>query len=642
MCGIAGAWLRHADPRFPISPMLDTLKHRGPDDEGYVLVQPQSGGAVERAGADTAAGLALASIEAPWPDETRVLLGHRRLSIIDLSVAGHQPMTDTEARLWMTYNGEIYNYRELRDELTARGARFRSGTDTEVILEAYKHWGAECFHRFNGMWALALWDATTRQLVCARDRYGVKPLYYAVDRHGVYFASEIKALLTIPTVKRAVNEAAVFDYLALSLPQRGSQTFFQGIYALEAGSLLRLDAAGQVTVTRWYTLPDVQDRLPYTPQNAQQAAEYFQDAVRLRLRSDVPVGSCLSGGLDSSSIVALAARAVQLPMHTFSSCFDDPRFDERRFIRLMVQQTGVQSHLIFPHGEAFWHEWPALVYQQEEPFNSTSIYAQWCVMRQARECRIPVLLDGQGADELLGGYLRYRINRAATLLGQGTLTSLPLAWRHPRSFGVWGFRRLSTGLQRLLSRGVHRYARWLQADFAKRYTDRRTAYVVERGVLQGSLHEALRSDFLAFSLPALLRYEDKNSMRFSIETRLPFLDYRFVEWVFRLDEAAKIDRQLTKRVLRDSMRGLLPEAVRLRADKMGFVTPGHHWLQQGLPYLHDLFSTKNAPGLAHYLQTDKVLQALRQGQNGEEFLWRCVNLAMWLQVFFAGQDLHKP
>lgn len=635
MCGIAGAYLKETKGRFPIREMTDILRHRGPDDEGYVLIDPRTSSCSERAGKETRPELQLESIEHPWPDNVQLIFGHRRLAIIDLSPAAHQPMTDRKRKFWITYNGEIYNYRELRSELEKQGSVFRSDSDTEVILEAYQAWGEDCLHKLNGMWAFALWDSEKKVLFCSRDRFGVKPFYYTQSRGNFYFASEIKALLELPGVRKEFSEEAVFDYLAFALHNRASRTFFSGICSLEPGTKLILDLSGEIQISRWYFFPENIGITPYSSNTPIEFAERLGDAVRLRLRSDVQVGSCLSGGLDSSSIVMLAARETKLPIQTFTSCFKNLRYDERKFVGAVMNKIKAHSHFVFPDGQRFWEEWPQLIYQQEEPFGSTSIYAQWCVMREAAWSKIPVLLDGQGGDELLAGYLRYRRNRAVGLLLQGDRRGFPLALANPKAFAFFGFHFMPPSLCAAMARSAAQCSGYLNKDFLRRHFDRTEEWVIERGLSQRNLSEALKSDFLDYSLPALLRYEDKNSMRFSVETRLPFLDYRLVEWVFGLEDAAKIDAHSTKRILREGMQGILPEEIRLRSDKMGFVTPEAEWLSGGASFLSELFRESSKSEIGQWIKTEKIARIAKNGGPWNQFIWRAINLELWMKVFFS-------
>lgn len=587
MCGIAGALFpQSADPVL-IQSMTDALRHRGPDDEGFSMFQPDAA--------------------------SRIIFGHRRLAILDLTEAGHQPMSYDEGRYWITYNGEIFNYEKLREELQGYGCRFQSQTDTEVVLAAYARWGEACLNRFNGMWAFAIWDNDQKKLFCARDRFGIKPFYYTYQNGNLIFASEIKALLAVSGETQDINEEAVYDFLVLGQAHHESRTFFSGISQLPAGASLSLRYDRPLKIQRWYHGLDDLSVQDYQPEKHNPLFfELFEDAVRFRLRSDVPVGTCLSGGLDSSSIAAVMASLKEEEIDTFTSCFENPQFDERQFVRPLLDGMSARCHWIFPQGKSFWQEWPDLMRQQEEPFGSTSIYAQWCVMREAAAHNVPVLLDGQGGDELLAGYPRYRKNGRLPfrLLASQTWARKVLAVYPP-----WQ------------SRG------WIRSEMLKRFQPRAVRYVQERGRVQGSLRQTLLSDFLIYSLPALLRYEDKNSMRFSIETRLPFLDHRLVEFMFSLGDESKIDRGWNKRILRDAMAGKLPEKIRARRDKMGFVTPQSEWLKEGREFLKIFFQN---PGeiLSQWVNPQTIRQAVEAGRFDHPLFWRVLNLQMWIQTFF--------
>ncbi|MBI1977198.1 MAG: asparagine synthase (glutamine-hydrolyzing) [Candidatus Omnitrophica bacterium] len=623
--------------------MTDALRHRGPDDEGYLLLNPHDGTFETRAGGDTHPDLHLPSINhLPWPRRTRLVFAHRRLSILDLSATGHQPMSDPQKTMWITYNGEVYNYKEIRQELENLGVRFFSGTDTEVVLEAYKMWGKDCLHKLNGMWAFALWDVRQKILFCARDRFGVKPFYYAQAGLDFFFASEIKPLLLLPQVPRKVSEEAIFDYLVLSLPTREPQTFFKGIQSLEPGHCLTVDLNGDLKYERWYFFPEVIGNKPYQKECASEFRERLSEAVRLRLRSDVRVGSCLSGGLDSSSIVSLAANYNSEPLETFSACFDEERYDERKFIQPVLEKTGAHPHFVFPQGNRFWEEWPELMTAQEEPFGSTSLYAHWCVMREASSRSVHVLLNGQGGDELLAGYPRYQTNRALGQILRGDIRGFPLLFKDPRTLGFLMF-RLSPSFFHLPF--IHQIARatpFLRRDFRGKYFTRHVKYFRDRISCQRNLSESLRSDFLTYILPALLRYEDKNSMHFSVEARLPFMDYRLVEWVFGLEEAAKVEEGVTKRILRESMKGILPEKVRLRSDKMGFATPEEKWLAMGRSAILHFFSKPSKAAVAPWIRVEELKSFLERRHAWNGLLWRVVNLEMWLRTFFTEIEQHAP
>ena len=632
MCGIAGALLKKAEDAVPVWGMTRAMRHRGPDDEGYVLIQSGAGRFEERSGEDTHADLHFQTIRASWPSGTDIALAHRRLSIIDLSSAGHQPMPDSKKEFWITYNGEIYNYKEIRSELEGLGVRFFSQTDTEVILEAYKIWGKKCLHKFNGMWAFAIWDPREKILFCSRDRFGVKPFHYTRRNGDFFFASEIKALLELPQVSREVCEEAVYDYLAHALPARGARTFFRDIHSLDAGHCLTAGPDGRFELEKWYSFPQGEGNRPYTKDSAAEFRALFSDAVRLRHRSDVTVGSCLSGGLDSSSIVCVSAAQAKDPLETFSACYEDPACDERAFIQPVLEKSRANSHFIFPQGKDFWEEWPDLTAAQEEPYASTSLYAHWCVMREASRHKVPVLLNGQGGDELLAGYPRYFTNCAIGRMLRGDFGAAPYFFKDPRALGFLGFRLLPPAFHEVLAASQASKA-FLRKDFSDRHLKRHSEYLKGRVAAQKNLNASLRSDFFDYILPALLRYEDKNSMRFSVEVRLPFMDYRLVEWVFGFGDEAKIGNGFNKRILRESMKGVLPEKVRLRTDKMGWATPQRTWLAGGESLIKGVFGPSSKSRIASWVHLEKIEEIMKRDPADHKMLWLIVSLEMWLRVF---------
>lgn len=639
MCGIAGFYSLNgpADPGL-VARMVDSLRHRGPDDSGLIAL---GGGG----------------------SPPSLILGHCRLAIIDLSAAGHQPMSNEDGEIWIVYNGEVYNYLELMEELVSRGHRFRSRTDTEVILHAYEAYGVDCLQRFNGMFAFALWDGRARRLFCARDRFGIKPFYYHFDRERFLFASEIKAFIQPGGVKREPNPQIIYDYLVNGYLDHTGETFFQGIAQLPPAHYLLLEG-GDLRVRRWWDLSP--DRDGHPPLSDQEAAETFRalltDAIRLRLRSDVPIGTCLSGGLDSSSIVCLANR-LMFPhgkttrpeivgecQKTFSSCFDERQWDEREFIYEILEQTGAGANFVFPRGEELFELIPQLVWSQDEPFGSTSIFAQWYVMRLASQ-KVKVLLDGQGADEILAGYHRafgalyldlterFRIGRL--------LREVVFYRRVHGSFQPYVFSGLARSLLpdawvgRLRGRitgNIH----WIDPEFQRAYR-RDFGFEDKFGT---HLDSHLYNILTRYGLPALLHSEDRNSMAFSLESRVPFLDYRLVEFAFTLPASQKICHGMTKVVLRNAMKGLLPEKVRMRTDKMGFVTPEDLWFRGEMrPKIEEILTSKSFRERA-YLRPDRVLEEFRSYCRGEKSirsaLWRWINLELWLRIFMDSDRLPDP
>ena len=421
MCGIFGCFDRDGDvPRNILRRATAIVSHRGPDGWGYLLANPSSGTAN------------FCRDPGEFSAPATISFGHRRLSIIDLSEAAGQPMGTPEGDLWITYNGEIYNYIELRKELAGKGHVFRTASDTEVILHAYREWGEECLSRFNGMWAFGLLDLRRKRLFCARDRMGVKPFYYHTNGKRFLFGSEIKQFFVDPSIPMEPHKGVAYDYLVHGVLDHSDLTFFSKIKQLRGGFFLIIDLTMESpdpAIRRyWGVDPGARIDGLTDAQYADRFRELLEDSVRLRLRSDVPVGSCLSGGLDSSSIVCIANRLLREEggvgkQNTFSSCFEDRRFDERIFIDAVVAATGVRSHCVFPQEGDVFRELSSLLWHQDEPFGSTSIYAQWCVFRLAKETGVKVMLDGQGADELLGGYHGFFDPYMAGLLARGRFAS---------------------------------------------------------------------------------------------------------------------------------------------------------------------------------------------------------------------------
>jgi asparagine synthase (glutamine-hydrolysing) len=657
MCGIFGIWRRDGAPvdLAALQRATDSLRHRGPDDEGYLLADSRSGRVVLCGGAATSPQLALPRLEEFGGESFDLALGFRRLSILDLSPAGHQPMPDSEGRLWVMLNGEVYNYLELRRRLEQRGYTFRSGTDTEVLLAAYKEWGPECLSRFNGMWGLAIWDVSERRLFLARDRFGVKPLYFASAGETFAFGSEIKSLVASGVVPFQPDRRAVARYVAEGIMPshlRG-ETFFEGVRHLPGGHLM-IVSSGKVHARRWWSLPtpgESQDEAGDDEED--RYAQLFTDSVRLRLRADVPVGTCLSGGVDSSSIVAVAGQLMQTEyavslerlgeqQQTFSAVYgEDAPWDETHHIKAVIERTGAASNSVYPTSERLWEDLEKLVWHQDEPFQSTSIFAQWCVMSKARERGVTVLLDGQGADEVLGGYRPYSA-RLAELLLSGRLPTAAKEALH--ILQVTGLKPLPILLRALAVALPVPLLRRLRRSRASGAASRSGLSVDMASLLSGegddvsyadqrSLSRHLARLTLESSLPTLLRYEDRNSMAFSIEARVPFLDYRLVEYAFTAAAPLRIHRGWTKWVQRRAVRDLLPESVVWRRDKVGFETPEARWLREGQERIMEILCSSR--GLGDYLDKEKVRADVpRLLESGEHALvWRWVNLALWLDAF---------
>lgn len=573
MCGIAGiVSLDGFEPECLVK-MTHLVAHRGPDGYGFAYYPRNSEACPE----------IIHNLDR-LPKESRptVGLGNRRLAILDLSHLGNMPMQIDQGTYCVTYNGEIYNYKEVRAELVDLGHSFCSGSDTEVLLHAYKEWGEECLNHFNGMWSFALWDNHRQTLFCARDRFGVKPFYYAIQGRNFYCGSEIKQLIHGAALPSVANSRAVFHFLEQGTSDYSSDTFFESVQQLPGGHslTLRVEDSLKATIRRYWELHIGRDG-QITEQHAhEEFRERFASAVRLRLRSDVPLGASLSGGIDSSAIICQANKlAPGQRFHTFSACFDDRSIDEREYVLSVVNSIQAKSHLAFPEGKSFWDSLDKLLYYHDEPFGSGSIYAQWCVMAEARKHGIPVLLGGQGGDEVLCGYQKYRYFFLWHLLQHKDLLFFPEAFLSTIN-GTrrgWDLTDASRYFPTRFRRNFSVVDKLSPPEF------RETVRNPELNLgLRGSLAERQKADLTFASLPALLHNEDRNSMAHSIESRLPFLDYKLVEFTVNCPGTVKFRNGWSKWLLRDTMKGIMPEDVRMRKSKLGFDAPLDRWMNQGL------------------------------------------------------------
>lgn len=628
MCGIAGVISTGMGDPSLMNQMLAKLTHRGPDGQGIW------------SGAEIGDG--------------RLMLAHRRLSILDLSSAGAQPMTDSTGRYVLTYNGEIYNYLEVRSALVKLGATFRSNSDTEVILESYKHWGEACLARFNGMFAFALYDSVRGVLFCARDRYGEKPFLFSFGKDFLAFASEYKALLQHPGIPLDIDEWRLLRaaHNASTGLDADSQTVFNAVQQLLPGEAMEVNVH---TLHRriWYYW-QVQPCGVRAVTNEQEVFDEFRelliDSVRLRLRSDVPVGSCLSGGLDSSAIVCIVRHLLgpDAPYNTFTGHFPGTPADEWSYAEQVVNATGVRSHVVEPTVERLMADLPQFLQFNELPVGSSSQFAQWCVFHLAKENGVTVLLDGQGADEALGGYEQYFARYVEALLEKGDTARLarelpliraryPLALAPPaRSLRDRLPFRLRHGLSNRLGMGSS-LLYGLRPDVAERVS-LENAMPGKPGF--NALTNALVQDTFGRYLTTLLRYGDRNSMAHSREVRLPFCDHRIAEFVFSLPPHLLMGDVQTKRLLRESMRGILPESIRTRWNKQGFRPPQDLWFKSPafLAMVRDTLHSASFTKSDYWIPSwwHKTLDRVEQGdlQLGWT-IWQPFILEQWRQEFLA-------
>jgi len=615
MCGINGfTW---KDPDL-IEKMNHVLQHRGPDDQSTYI-------------------------------DDKVSLGHRRLAIIDLSPAGRQPKCNEEESIWIVFNGEIYNFQEIRTKLEKSGHKFTSNTDTEVIILAYEEWGVDCVERFNGMWAFAIYDKKKGTIFFSRDRFGVKPLYFCQDEKGLIFSSEIKGILQ-HTIRRVPSDKAVYDFLVLGFVDHSPDTFFMGISRLMPGESMIYDLSrGTTNKFRWYDLAGrLNDAGKMTEEEAaKRIRELFLDSVRYRLISDVPVGSCLSGGIDSSSIVyAMRKMKDMSEIKTFSLVFPGKKQDESSFINEVVAATTVEAHSVSPSTEDLIRDLYDLIWTQEEPFGSLSIYGQYKVMQLANRNGMKVLLDGQGSDEIFAGYfIYYKYYLFESLLHLWMGEAIETAKKMKSKLQDMVLFPAMTILSTLgLSQGILRNLWLSRLKYLKGFDKIVLANpLTDRGF---DLNRALHSDLTRYSIPQLLRYEDKNSMRWSIESRVPFLDYRLVELAMSLPSGYKIRKGTTKYILRKAMKGLVSDRILERKDKIGFATPDEDWLMSPafVKTAREIITSKKFSS-RRYWNAEVVMRMLEEHlgercksrKNHSEMLWRIINVELWLGIFMDGE-----
>jgi asparagine synthase (glutamine-hydrolysing) len=630
LCGI---W---ASIGFPADPArIEIVKHRGPDGEGWKVFASPAG---------------------------PVALGHRRLAIIDVSDVGLQPMTDPSRRWWLIFNGEIYNYLELREQLRQSGYSFRTQTDSEVLLAGYIRWGEEVLERLIGMFAFVIWDDWERRLFVARDRFGIKPVYYLAGSGGVAFASEIKQLRGLPGESGRMNLRRVYDFLATGMADHTGETLYADIKQLRPGECVLLDLArgapaADLPIRRWYRVP-----APGTIElSEQEAGERFRallaESVRIHLRSDVPVGSCLSGGLDSSSIVCLMAGFLDQEgkgarVRSISACYGEKSVDERPFIDAVAEQAHCDPAYVYPQPQDAVALAERITWHQDEPYGSTSIFAQWSVFAEAKRRGIKVMLDGQGADEQLAGYHGGFSYHYAGLVRELRFAALIRTMLERRRYhGLPVRQQLRMFVVPLLPPAVVRFLRapraqaivqrnWLGSDAFDRIDRSRGALDValeesELGPIKniGDLCVAMTQ---ASNLGMLLHWEDRNSMAHGIEARVPFLDHRLVEFSIGLGSHHKIVGGDTKRVLRRGMEGILPETVRTRRDKLGFSTPETEWFRGPLrPAIESGIeeTLQRYPDLLNAQATRALVGDMLNGARPVDFtLWRIVNIGIWGRV----------
>ncbi|PQJ11638.1 asparagine synthase (glutamine-hydrolyzing) [Flavipsychrobacter stenotrophus] len=629
------------------------IRHRGPDDEGFLTWQPSTNPVIW-SGGDTAA-----STQEHWKYDTlgenvsfKVGFGHRRLSILDLSPAGHQPMIYEKAGLTICFNGEVYNYLEIKAELATMGHKFHTTCDTEVILHAWEQWGVKCLDKFNGMFAFTMLDYRKNEMYAVRDRFGVKPLYYFDGANALYLASEIKQIRTSPDFKFELNEPIARKFLATGAVDQTSDTFYKNVFSLPCGHYLKMDLSkdgNAFEIKQWYKL--IPKKWAGTFDEAVvEFRRLLTAAVDLRLRSDVTVGSCLSGGLDSSSIVCIAADLLKAKgdfagQETVTATYDEAKYDEWKFAEEVIKKTNAHPHKTFPSFTQLKQEIDAFIWHQDEPTGSTSQFSQWAVFKATNEAGLKVMIDGQGADEQLAGYGGNDISFYAGLMKDGQIGAVmeeARAFKKEKGYMPKGF--LIAAIQLSMGKAL---TALMPAKFkVTRIPD--VDYIVggESSMMYGehakSLHENLLRQLYSEPLPALLRYEDHNSMAWSVESRTPFLDYRFVEFTMGLPARFVYKNGVRKHILREAMTGIIPDAITNRRDKMGFVTPEETWLKsEGKEWFNaEIDKACKAFGgkILDVANTKKYVAELVDSKRKFNFMpWRVICFNRWFESIIKEQ-----
>ncbi|MFT3892211.1 MAG: asparagine synthase (glutamine-hydrolyzing) [Anaerolineales bacterium] len=630
MCGICG--ILHFDSNRSVQPgvlerMAYTIRHRGPDDEGYYTDGPMG-------------------------------LAHKRLSIIDLSAAAHQPMTNEDERLWIIFNGEIYNYQELRQQIIQRGHKLKSNSDTEVILHLYEDEGPKCVTKLNGMFSFVIWDRREQTLFAARDHFGIKPFYYAVHDNTFLFGSEIKALLAYDGLIPEINQDALADYLTFQFCL-GKKTLFKGIQKLLPGHHLTLKADGSLSIQRYWGLDFQIDTFHTEEYFKHQLLRLLEDAVRIQLRADVPVGAHLSGGLDSSTVASLAASLLDSPIHTFTGGFkDDPRYNETHYARMIADTHGTIHHETYPVAQDFVDILPRLIYHMDEPAAGPGLFPQYYVSKLASQ-NVKVVLGGQGGDEIFGGYSRYLVAYLEECIRGG------IQGTQEDDKYVVTFESVLPNLTQL--QGYEPMLKYFWADGLFNAPDERYLHLVNRssdmrpfvnselfdgcdgyipaeayrklfneGNLGSYINRMTRFDMLTL-LPALLHVEDRTSMAVSLESRVPLLDHRIVELVASMPPKIKYKGGRSKHIFREVVRHIVPQPIYDRKDKMGFPVPLNEWYRTNpvREFVHDtLVSLKNRQhGFLQGADINALLNSERAfGRN----IWGLLSLEIWMETFLDG------
>jgi asparagine synthase (glutamine-hydrolysing) len=635
MCGIAGLVLKNKNAfnlKDTIFKASQAIKHRGPDGEGFLLV----GDAIVPCSSKDTKPLKQGLNYIPQKSISEangdfyLAFAHRRLSILDLTETGHQPMALQDGKLWITYNGEIYNYLELKKELEAEGAKFVSTSDTEVILNAYRYWGTDCLDKFNGMWSFCIYDEEKQELFCSRDRFGVKPFYYMDNDEVFAFASEQKAFVKSDLVKAGINQKALHDYLINGRMEQEESNFFEGISELWPGYYLKYNLKNHsFNTTCYFKLNpdyDYSTDLQSNEELIKEVKEKLTNAVNLRLRSDVPVGSCLSGGIDSSALAVLMEQKA--PIYLFTSVFKNESIDESHFANLVAKKVNSIHKTIEPTQEGLFKELETLVYSQDVPIWDTSTYAQYKVMELAKQNNIKVVLDGQGADELFAGYHHHFVAKWNYLLSYGNVIGLARELNQSKKtidspFALFIKEKIKSHYNFHL-KGIENY---FDRSFVNSFPVHNPTKYLDK------VNDQLAYDISTARLKTFLKCEDRCGMWHSVESRTPFSDdIELINLMFSINGTRKIQNGVSKFFLREAVKDKLPNEIYTRYDKKGFETPMNKWIGSNYKMIFDSLD-KN--GL-EFMKFDVLKQQFDSGKAGTgeiKLLYKLYVLILWRRSF---------
>jgi asparagine synthase (glutamine-hydrolysing) len=647
MCGIFGilTFGKNEIDLNGIKKAVDSISHRGPDDDGFAFFNTGQKTYEERYGEGSLIKKGNHLLHTS-SSQFNLAFGFRRLSILDLTINGHQPFFNPDKNVCLIFNGEIYNFIEIKNELRSKGYPFSTECDTEVIMNSYLEWGEDCLSKFNGMWAIAIYDMRKNVLFCSRDRFGVKPFYYLKTERHFVFSSELKSILSYfdddPFFKKILNDKIVYDYLYNNYVDHTDDTFIKDIKHLSPSHFITINSSGDLKKKKYFSI-EVNEELGKYDESKfsviqKDISELLHDAVKLRLRSDVPLGTCLSGGLDSSSIVTIINDLLTGEMEiersgvgqiqkSFSAVYDDPNIDEKKYIDEVVKHTNCDPYFTYPDKSNFIDDIDQFIYQLDEPMTGTSPYAQYNVMRLVREKNVTVVLDGQGADESFAGYEVYF----------GFLYNNLLKKKRYSNLANEIFKNFRKGVE-ISARGFKYFVQlknkkrtadeFYNKDFLNRF---RNDNILEYRS-SDNLNKVLYEDLTKYILPSLLRYEDRNSMAFSIESRTPFLDYRIINYLFSTEAIYKIHDGWSKWILRNSMKDQLPQTITWRKDKKGFPTPERKWLLKLKgDFEESLMGNKNL--MSKFIDAENVINnfdmIISDKKIKSHFLWKIYNLSKW-------------